>query len=70
VCSFRVAAGTRGASATVALTHTLTNVDSNPFGRTLLQMLIVATRERDALGARIESLRRELSAEPVFLRAC
>jgi hypothetical protein len=36
VCSFRVAAGTRGASATVALTHTLTNMDSNPFGSTLL----------------------------------
>jgi len=27
----------------------------------LLQMLIVATRERDAAGAQIESLRRELS---------
>jgi hypothetical protein len=33
-------------------------------------MLIVATRERDAARAQIESLRRELSAEPVFLRAC
>jgi hypothetical protein len=33
-------------------------------------MLIVAKRERDTAGTQIESLRRELSAEPVFLRAC
>jgi hypothetical protein len=33
-------------------------------------MLIVAKSERDTAGTQIESLRRGLSAEPVFLRAC